>query len=427
MKSGQQLPPDKMNIDVHCHLFNKKMASVRLLFYVVKDILEKKQTIGNKSTSAPLDWVSILRIGCLVKMLFSKDNDTLLNYISKYEPDTVFVPLMFDLEFAVESDEAVEMLRQMKIKLQDELKHSSNILLRFIGGVSNFENLFNEVDDLIHEKEKAGGSTYDTFDEQYKQLVDIRNRYPSVIRPFFAVDPRRDGVYEKMKYALEKEGFAGIKMYCPNGYSPLDPRLDSVYQYCLEKNIPITAHCSYGGFATLENKVYVKGAIYKDNKVQEYDGDLAFTKTIIQLGGVEERALTLNHPDLWNVVLNKYKGLKLNLAHMGVRGVDDPDEKYEWSKLIAEMMLEHENLYTDFSCVKEKEIISYLWELATNADQKCGFALNVTDRIMFGTDFWLNMLFTDMKSYMKNFESAFAGSQQDLIRLRQLNPKRFLS
>jgi predicted TIM-barrel fold metal-dependent hydrolase len=432
MENKQLFTTSEQKIDVHCHLFNKKIASIPLLLEAIRSIIEtKKLTVENElesGLSGTLD--NILKISRLLKMLFSNNEDALLNYLSKYESDTIFVPLMFDLKFAANSAEATKVLREMK----NELQNSHSVVKN--GGLlededSEFDLLFNTIDEIISENDRSSenlltGSQDDTFEEQYKQLINLKRNHPSLIRPFFAVDPRRSDIYEKMKYALEKDGFAGVKMYCPNGYSPLDSRLDEIYQYCLDKNIPITAHCSFGGFATLENEVNVKGFIYKD-QVIPYDGVLKFTKKIIDAGGVEERALALNHPDLWKEVLIKHKGLKLNLAHMGIRGVDNPEERYEWSNLIIKMMLEHENLYTDFSCMSVKESIAYLWDLASKADQQCSFKLKITDRIMFGTDFWLSMLFKDLKLYMEDFESVFADKQTDLIRLQQTNPKRFLN
>lgn len=146
----------------------------------------------------------------------------------------------------------------------------------------------------------------------------------------------------------------------------------------------------------------------------------------MQHGGVEERALALNHPALWKEVLERYKGLRLNLAHVGIRGAEDPEAKYEWSHLIIRMMLEHENLYTDLACMTEKDAIVHLWELAEQADGQCSFDSKVTDRVMFGTDFWLNMLFKDLESYMKDFNAAFAEKPDTLYRLQRVNPRRFL-
>jgi predicted TIM-barrel fold metal-dependent hydrolase len=438
MENKQLFTTDGQKIDVHCHLFNKKIASIPLLLDTIRSILKMKRlTDKNELESDSLSALNdIRRISRLLKMLFSNDEDALLNYLSKYESDTIFVPLMFDLKFAVDSAEAKEALREMKAELQNELTNVYNgeenrDLSEDEYNADEFDTLLNAIDEIIRENDRSSenllaGSQDDTFDEQYKQLIDLRNRHTSVIKPFFAVDSRRSDIFGKMKYALEKDNFAGVKMYCPNGYSPLDPRLDDVYLYCLDHHIPITAHCSYGGFATLENKVDVQGAIYKDNQVIPHNGELKFTKKIIQSGGVEERALALNHPDLWNAVLNKYKGLKLNLAHMGIRGVDDFDERYEWSNLIIKMMLEHENLYTDLSCMSVKESIAYLWDSGTKADPECDFNLKITDRIMFGTDFWLSMLFKDLKLYMKDFEDVFANKPEDFIRLQQINPKRFL-
>lgn len=96
-------------IDVHCHLFNKKIASIPLLLDAIKSILKKKKLADkNELESDSLSALgNIRRISRLLKMLFSNKEDTLLNYLSKYESDTIFVPLMFDLKFAADSAEAI--------------------------------------------------------------------------------------------------------------------------------------------------------------------------------------------------------------------------------------------------------------------------------------------------------------------------------
>lgn len=428
--------PTRQKIDVHCHLFNKRVTSISLLFDLIKSIRTKEEdqvTAGEKSSSFRERLKRIVR---LLKLLFSKNDDTLAEYLLKYEPDTILVPLMFDLHYAVASKDALQMLSEMNTELKEQLetfmadKNTSEVIPD--DGLSELDALHEEINRFIVEHENACtdlsicSSKEDTFDTQYRQILKLKAKYGPILQPFFAVDPRRSGIYQQMRDAIEKDGFAGVKMYCPNGYSPLDPRLDNVYRYCLDNNIPITGHCSYGGFATLENKIEVRGFIYKDHQVVEYTGTLSFTKKIIQRGGVEERALALNHPDLWNMVLERYKGLKLNLAHMGIRQSNDLKKRFEWSELITQMMLRHENLYTDFSCMTEEDAIIYLWNMACKADQKYDGQWKITDRIMFGTDFWLNMLTKDMDQYLKSFHTVFSEKSEDLIRIQTINPCRFL-
>lgn len=442
-KNQQSVCRKEMKIDVHCHMFNKKIASVPILLDIIKDILETKNSDDRiQSKSFPNFSHFIPKTIILLKLLSSNHKDELLEYMQKNgEANTIFVPLMFDLKFAVDSDEGVAALRDMNLSLKTELlctpkgAQGTSTLSVDEQDVDGLSELLEEIDRFIIEKEAeinpdnllVSKSCGDTFDEQYRQLLDMKNRNKDIIKPFFMVDPRREDVYNLMVRAIEIDGFTGVKMYCPNGYSPLDPRLDRVYKYCRENNIPITAHCSYGGFATLENKIQVEGYIYDGENVVPHNGELTFTKKINKPGGVEERALALNHPDLWKKVLEDNPGLKLNLAHMGIRKNDDLRKRYEWSNLISNMMLEHETLYADFSCLTEKDTIIYLWNLVSEADKYCKFNLKVTDRIMFGTDFWLSMIFKRFDNYIEDFDSAFAGKKKDLDRIQKTNPRRFLN
>ncbi|MGL5317843.1 MAG: hypothetical protein ACRC9Q_04015, partial [Bacteroidales bacterium] len=154
---------------------------------------------------------------------------------------------------------------------------------------------------------------------------------------------------------------------------------------------------------------------------------LLFESSLTDPGGVEDRAKALNHPALWHEVLKKYPLLKLNLAHMGVRSTNNLSEKYEWSNLIVEMMLCYENLYTDLSCRTDSGQLQMLWMMAKNEDTHCKLPLSVTDRVLFGTDFWLSMQYEDVKAHLKCFDSTFAEEPNSLARLKQINPARFLN
>lgn len=146
-----------------------------------------------------------------------------------------------------------------------------------------------------------------------------------------------------------KGGFYGFKLYCPNGYSPTDPALMALYEYCERHGVPLTAHCSGGGFASFSPSITVHGHVYRNGEVVPHDGVLEFRHyRLTDKLRVKEKAELLNHPRLWEKVMEAFPRLRLNLAHFGCQ-----DEGTEWTELIYGMMEKFPGLHTDLSCITE--------------------------------------------------------------------------
>jgi predicted TIM-barrel fold metal-dependent hydrolase len=147
-------------------------------------------------------------------------------------------------------------------------------------------------------------------DIMHEQMI----RHPDKFRPFVMFDPRRKDAVELCRWAYEKQGFGGIKMYPPLGYHPVPDdqanegyhvvpenrpndrvardNLHDFYTWCQEKRVPITAHCSQGGA--------VAETVSFGPALQNY----------------------LCRPYNWRQVLKKYPELILNLAHFGGHASD---------------------------------------------------------------------------------------------------------
>lgn len=196
--------------------------------------------------------------------------------------------------------------------------------------------------------------------------------------------------------------FAGIKVYPPLGYDPWPDdcpecadnekngkpcdcnkaKVKLIYETCVGLNIPMITHCSNGGFKVSSD--YLK-----------------FTSP-------SER---------WAEVLRNYPGLKIDFAHFG----SDDDS---WTASIIEHILKvGSNVYTDFSCNTEDDI--YYREL----DNLIGNSDNperLSERILFGTDFMINMLWTESyNSYLKCFMET-DNFKQIKLRFCRENAERFL-
>jgi hypothetical protein len=166
--------------------------------------------------------------------------------------------------------------------------------------------------------------------------------------------------------------FIGIKVYPPLGFDPWpEPGIERdkvciLYDFCIKNKIPITAHCSPGGF--LVNKAY-----------KDYSS-----------------------PYKWEMVLNQYNDLRLNLAHFG--GV----ESRKWPEKIVNLILEYDsskndykypNLYTDISYQgvdksSYKKIKRFIDNMVRGDENK---RLHLMERIIFGSDFMINL--QDIRAY----------------------------
>ncbi|MEJ7831480.1 MAG: amidohydrolase family protein [Nocardioides sp.] len=234
-------------------------------------------------------------------------------------------------------------------------------------------------------------------------LLSMLGRLPGVerarVHPFVGFDPRRgsDGL-DLVRLAVMERGFVGIKVYPPMGFRPLNNRekgggppgqdgiaVDSVlrelYRWCLDEDVPITAHCNSSNGANNDFNVY-------------------------------------SHPEDWGSVLQEFPGLHLNLGHFG--GMRDPDHK-SWARRIAALATSGAaspglNLYADVGCHDTrhelprhpgegeiafttylKRIVSMLGEPEYEV---------MSDRLMYGTDWYMNAIEAAVGSFKDDYRDA---------------------
>ena len=204
---------------------------------------------------------------------------------------------------------------------------------------------------------------------------------------------------------LTTGSFAGVKVYPPLGFDPWPEgrygnpeelrKVKLLYSRCCEKNLPITAHGGMGGFVTIDKK-----------RLRAY-------------ASVEK----------WEKVLTAFPDLKLNLAHFPM------DERMLWfvpnplhplRNAYVKLVLNHANVYIDFSCQVDGD--AYFVALAKtlrglpNPERK-----RLTERILFGSDFAVNLLGVDSYNRCLTFFSGTeALTADEKHAFCSLNPQRFL-
>ncbi len=203
--------------------------------------------------------------------------------------------------------------------------------------------------------------------------------------------------------SLQGYFFAGIKVYPPLGFDPWPTavkeheKVESLYSYCCEKDLPITAHGSKGGFVVVK-----KGELKKLTSISK-----------------------------WEQVLSKYPDLKLNLAHFPMQEKIlwiIPDPRHRRLKAMLRLVLENKNVYVDFSNRATsdhyyKSLKNLLDGLITTQKTK------LTDHILFGSDYTVNLMAKGIKSYNKyldNFSKTEYLTPEEKHSFCCTNPERFL-
>ncbi len=182
--------------------------------------------------------------------------------------------------------------------------------------------------------------------------------------------------------------FASVKLYTPLGFNPWPDderelaKVRLIYARCLEKKIPITTHCSGGGYLT-------------DPRGEDFSNP------------GRNRKKVLSHPD--------YQYLKIDFAHFGHQQSGATD----WKQSILSYFRTHPNVYSDISC--------------------CGFSsgfyqsfktyLNPSDinHFLFGSDFLINLLWIDSyNQYLDLFLSDQNLDEPAKLQLCNINAEKFL-
>ncbi len=223
----------------------------------------------------------------------------------------------------------------------------------------------------------------ESFNKRYERLNKKREKFLS----------------DKNYIDSENYYYAGIKIYPPLGYNPWPDnptekrKVEFLYDFCQKRCIPITTHCSDGGFVVIPQKT----------------------------------AWEYTKPERWNKVLEHFPELKLNFAHAGVQAYS---KTRKWLENILILVNKYDNVYFDISYngVETKyyeSIAEYILKVckSNNLDIE-----KIKQKILFGSDFMVNLF--DINSYHKYLElySQTKGFDQHFVKddFCTVNAERFL-
>lgn len=446
----------KTRIDVHCHFFNRKELSALMLLDILHMI--KSAEISLTTGSKPQNVNEARQLSRSAKSSISffmtslKQPRQIYKKLTGYEKGYVYVPLMLDSYWLTQSPktntpyvpqaDVITVIRQELENIGESLQNigkrksltneKRRVSIEIKRIASSFAKLLNK---KTFSKAPLRGSTADNFANQEEEIAALQEEYPETIFPFYCVDPRRATNYIELsngkydispvtnKLKINGGHFAGIKLYTPCGYSPTHPMLMCLYKYCEEHEVPIVAHVSGSGVTTLSNELYLTGDIYKDGELHHVDGVWTFeNKNLFSRDRILEHSERLNHPMLWEKVLEAYPRLRIDLAHFG-----HIPHSMEWTNYIWTMMkrknadgtYKYPNLYTDFANIPDRDALFTFHNRYFMQDG------DLQSRFMYGSDYYMNLIYlNDMNEYVENFRNVFTDEEFDMISIE--NPARFL-
>ncbi len=281
----------------------------------------------------------------------------------------------------------------------------------------------------------AAGAPKYNFIQQIENLAYVdktvnEEAQKEIVLPFLCIDPRRENLLDLVKLYIEEKGFKGLKLYPGLGYFPNDKRLYPIYAYAEKYQIPITAHC-----------------IPKNKNHFRFKPTAEMIAQAKQIPGCTDKDLRrnydfaeyLNHPDWYEVLLQDFPLLKVNLAHFGGneewdKYLDEPDEdlganrsamKKNWYSKIRNLLKKHPNVYADISFTVFDQKLYPLLKNLINSEYDDPKIYSPKDKVLFGTDFY--MLQKDYRERRFGIDLRGYLSEAEYWQICDTNPRRFLN
>jgi len=228
--------------------------------------------------------------------------------------------------------------------------------------------------------------------------------------PFFHVDPRNPTLMGDLASAVESQGFAGIKVYPAQGYFPDHPALFPVWEYAVEKSLPVLTHCGgtlvhYQGKITLPLRTWYgkQGVYFRGRRKAGFSRHFSC-------------------PARWLPVLRSPGLEKLRLC-FGHFGGESAWKQYSIDgtgrvKTILACFEEFPNVYGDISISlgDKLQYLPVLRELLANETSR--------ERILFGSDFYMLEARMTGENYYKEIQRLV--SADDFDRIARVNPEKWL-
>lgn len=429
-----------ISVDAHVHFFTRSLVS---------------DTMGR--------WISIMRTAALAEGLVRRDekdgsadparlvelldtglqkspSDHMNAMDNSYGPGWAYVPLMLDLEYALD-DELEQSCITACPERKDRRESESEFQLRRRVW-EKVERAWKTISGDALETSAGRLLAQGSFEIQKKDLSALKASAPERIFPFLCIDPRRQ--HRAGINAAELTGdcvgpgrpFAGIKLYSSTGFSPTDPALagpGGLYSHCSRRKIPITVHFSPGGFATPLSEVQVRGDIFYPLTASVLPAEEVYPGGVVSFGekmtpgnihdAVAERQMILNHPLLWEKVLALYPKLIINFAHTGGEGQISLSGRCPgtgWTSWVLDQARRYRGVYMDLSAYSgDKARLRAFLNRVRAAHPR------LRRKILYGSDYFLTSMNYPEICQFREMQKEAAGNWWTDLSAR--NARKFLS
>ncbi|MBL7900902.1 MAG: amidohydrolase family protein [Bacteroidia bacterium] len=305
--------------------------------------------------------------------------------------------------------------------------------------------------DYMSDQGLKGGPKIET---QLAEIMDIKRRLGNKVYPFLSIDPRHLGGAELDAWIKQKWAtgyFSGFKIYPALGFYPFDERLKPMWEFANANKLPVTTHCTRFGvnyigsgvwnligtrpLSVNPDPVYMQPIYERIQRYRNYQGP---ARKDIQ--GNAWACNLFSHPSNYEPILVKYPDIKLCLAHFGGaeevlaetlfkgktedevkmldNGVGNAAAYISWFELIKIMMAKYPNCWTD---------ISYTLENTKTFPRLSAVMKSpIADRVLFGTDFFMELQDKDESTVLRNFLNAPDFSATEKLQLYEVNTHRFV-
>jgi predicted TIM-barrel fold metal-dependent hydrolase len=256
--------------------------------------------------------------------------------------------------------------------------------------------------DMKYGCEEPDDPYYAFFPQQCEYMLQLAACSGGSLIGFSAFDPRRENWREIADKSL-RMGFLGFKFYPSMGFLPIgneaniERRVEDFFLYCIEREIPVVAHCTPTGFQG------IKGS------------------------GVKA------HPKHWLARLETkgFENLRLNLGHAGggeqhnagikskgwyAENSDQWQDKDNFARIVTELCTTYPNVYGD---------ISYLLELLKSNESSDGIqnhfennfltalgTKNFADKVMFGSDWNMPEIIDETDDYLDFYSKTLFSKKE---------------
>ena len=191
-----------------------------------------------------------------------------------------------------------------------------------------------------------------------------------------------------------------MKLYPALGYHPGHEVLAPIYHICEKCNIPITVHCGGESVSSFENRI---------------ETNVFGEPFVVDQGSRKLNARKLNEPSNWFDVMEKFKNLKVNLAHFGGSSawVESSAEPHKRIKDILSLMEQYDGIYSDFSFnLNDQEATRIFSNRFRSKEPEFD---KIKSRTMFGTDYWVVVPQSNLISDQYYFLEMLSDFKNDLL------------